>query len=98
MPSRLFHSVMVGRAALPPPSGSVHRSAKSDGPAENHRVIASRNDRGNRDPVLFAEGAAVVFSCTRERHAGRSLRINSTLRIFKLFFGIKHEIIFPERM
>ena len=62
------------------------------------RRFAARNDRGNRDPVLFAEGTALVFSCTRERHAGRSLRINSTLRIFKLFFGIKHEIIFPERM
>ena len=95
--SRLFHSVMVGRAALPPPTNYDDHSPKSEGPATDHRRhcegrqargnphlsgppgpgdaphrrgyglprrFAARNDRGNRDPVLFAGGAAVVFGYT----------------------------------
>ena len=37
------------------------------------RRFAARNDRGNRDPVLFVGGAAVIFGYTGERHGGRSL-------------------------
>ena len=104
--SRLFHSVMVGRAALPPPTNYDDHSPKSEGPATDHRRhcegrqargnphlsgppgpgdaphrrgyglprrFAARNDRGNRDPVLFVGGAAVIFGYTGERHGGRSL-------------------------